>query len=354
MPPHIVNPDRVKPFATEAAFEEWLAANHASAKEVWIRIYKTGSGVPTITPVQAIDVALCWGWIDGVRKSLDETSFLQRYTPRKAKSAWSQINRDNVARLTAAGRMTPHGQRHVDRAAADGRLSPAPVPMSDTTEAIIPADLRVAISTDPRAFETFKRLSRPNLSELASRTNSLKTAVGRAKRIAELVSLLAAGETFVPEQSVPERTRPDPESASQADGSADTPKRPARAKTKPESESAPPKQPAQAKAKPAKGKAAAPKRPAPAKAKPAKGKAAASKRPAPAKAKPAKGKVAASKRPAPAKAKPAKGKAAAPKRPAKATRAAKASSLPKSQRKAKAKKATATASKKKAKARRKR
>ena len=70
MPPHIVNPDRVKPFPTEAAFEEWLAANHASAKEVWIKIYKAGSGVPTVTPVQAIDVALCWGWVDGVRKAL--------------------------------------------------------------------------------------------------------------------------------------------------------------------------------------------------------------------------------------------------------------------------------------------
>ena len=302
MPPHIVNQDRVKPFATEAAFEEWLAANHASAKEVWIKIYKTGSGVPTITPVQATDVALCWGWIDGVRKSLDETSFLQRYMPRKAKSAWSQISRDNIARLTAAGRMTQHGQRHVDRATADGRLEAAPAPMLDATEATIPADLRVAISADQRAFETFKRLSRPNLSELASRTNSMKTAVGRAKKIADLVALLAAGETLVPERIVPEKTQPAPESATQAkaEGSTDTPKGRA-----------------QAKAKPAKGKAAAPKRPAQ------------------------------------AKAKPAKGKAAAPKRPAKATRAAKMSSLPKPPRKAKAKKATA-ASTKKAKAQRKR
>ena len=298
MPPHIVNQDRVKPFATEAEFEEWLAANHASAKEVWIQIYKTGSGVPTITPVQAIDVALSWGWIDGVRKALDETSFLQRYTPRKAKSVWSQINRENVARLTAAGRMTPHGQRHVDRATADGRLNAATAPMRDTTEATIPTiptDLRVAISADPRAFETFKRLSRPDLSELASRTNSM-TAAGRAKKIAELVALLAAGGTIVPEQIVPKRTQPNPESASlaKAEGLADTPKRPARAKIKPESEAA------------------------------------------------------AAKRPAKAKAKPAKGKAAAAKRPAKATRSAKKSTPAKPPRKAKAKKATAPASKTKA------
>jgi uncharacterized protein YdeI (YjbR/CyaY-like superfamily) len=284
MPPHIINPDRIKPFATEAAFEEWLAANHASAKEVWIKIYKTGSGVPTITPVQAIDVALCWGWVDGVRKSLDETSFLQRYTPRKAKSVWSQLNQASVARLAAAGRITPHGQRHIDRATADGRLNGAPAPLRDTTDAIIPADLRAA----------------------------------------------AAGGARVPEQVVPERTPADQKSASpaKADGS-DTPKRPAPAK-----------------AKPAQGKVAAPKRPAAAKAKPVKGKAAAPKRPAAAKAKPVKGKVAAPKRPAAAKAKPAKGKAAAPKRPAKATRAAKASSLSKPPRKAKAKKAPAPASKK--------
>jgi uncharacterized protein YdeI (YjbR/CyaY-like superfamily) len=316
MPPHIVNQDRVKPFATEAAFEEWLAANHASAKEVWIKIYKTGSGVPTITPVQATDVALCWGWIDGVRKALDETSFLQRYTPRKAKSVWSQIHRDNVARLTAAGRMTPHGQRHVDRATADGLLNPLTVPMRDTTEATLPADLRVAISADPRAFEAFKRLSRPVLSELASRTNTMKTAGGRAKKIAELVALLAGGGAIVPERVVPQRTQSNPEPASleTAKGLADTPQRPARAKKiKPESEAAAAKRPAQAKVKAAKGKAAA------------------------------------AKRPAQAKVKAAKGKAAAAKRPVRATRAAKTSTRPKPPRRAKAKKAAAKASKKKAK-----
>jgi uncharacterized protein YdeI (YjbR/CyaY-like superfamily) len=332
MPPHIVHEDRVKPFATEAAFEEWLAANHASAKEVWIKIYKTGSGVPTITPVQAIDVALSWGWIDGVRKALDETAFLQRYTPRKAKSVWSQIHRDNVARLTAAGRMTPHGQRHVERATADGRLIAAATPL-DTTEPAIPADLRVAISADPRAFETFKRLSRADLSELASRANAMKTAVGRASKIVDLVALLAAGGPISPK-----RTEPNPESASptnstaRAGGSEDTLDR----KKQPQSDAGAAKRPAKAKGK--------------AKAKPAKGKAAAAKakaKPAKAAAKPAKAKATAAKRPAKAKAKPAKAKATAAKRPAKATRVAKKSALPRTPQKGKAKKATA--SKKKAK-----
>jgi uncharacterized protein YdeI (YjbR/CyaY-like superfamily) len=331
MPAKIVNEDRVKPFATEAAFEEWLAANHASAKEVWIKIYKAGSGVPTITPVQATDVALCWGWVDGVRKALDETSFMQRYTPRKAKSVWSQLHQDNVARLTAAGRMAPHGQRHVDRDTAAGRFKAATAPTGDPTEApipVIPADLRVAISAEPRAFETFKRLSRPDLSELASRTNAVTTPAGRAKKIVELVALLAAGGAIAPEPIAPKRTESNPESAppAKAKGSTDTPKRPAAA---------------QAKAKPGKAKAAAAKQPAQAKAKPGKAKAAAAKRPAQAKAKPGKAKAAAAKRPAQAKAKPGKAKAAAAKRPAKATRAAKTSTLPKP-RKAKAKKATAS------------
>ena len=111
MAPTIVDKSQIKSFPSEAAFEAWLTEHHDTHTEVWLRIYKKGSGVPTVTPLQAIDVALCWGWIDDLRKGLDEVSFLQRYTPRKKKSVWSQINRDNIARLVAAGRMTPHGQR---------------------------------------------------------------------------------------------------------------------------------------------------------------------------------------------------------------------------------------------------
>jgi uncharacterized protein YdeI (YjbR/CyaY-like superfamily) len=301
MPPHIVNQDRIKPFPTEAAFEEWLAARHATEKEVWIRIYKTGSGVPTITPVQATDVALCWGWIDGVRKSLDETSFLQRYTPRRPMSAWSQINRDNVARLTSARRMTPHGLRHVDLAMADGRLDAAAAPRRNASTTIIPADLRAAIEADPRALETFKRLSPPNILELAARTNGVRTASGRAKKIAALIALLAAGGTLVPEP-VPERAAPEgvlplPEPA--------RPRRPAPAAAAkaPKTKAAAAKQPAPVKAKPGKSKAATPKRPAPVKAKPGKSKAATPKRPQPARARRTAKKALASKRALKAKAK---------------------------------------------------
>ena len=129
MAPIIPDPRKIKSFRTEAAFAAWMKANHARETEIWLKIHKKGSGLPTVTNAQAIDVALCWGWIDGIRKSFDERSFLQRYTPRRARSIWSQINRDHVARLTAAGRMTPHGQRQVDAAKADGRWDAAYAPM---------------------------------------------------------------------------------------------------------------------------------------------------------------------------------------------------------------------------------
>src|SRR5262245_17994565 len=114
MAPVVTTSRKIKTFRTEAAFESWIRKNHAREREVWLRIYKTASGVRSITIAQALDVVLCWGWIDGIRKAFDERSYLQRYTPRHAKSLWSQINREHVARSTKAGRMTPHGQRQVD------------------------------------------------------------------------------------------------------------------------------------------------------------------------------------------------------------------------------------------------
>ena len=190
----------IKSFSTEAAFERWMKTNHARAPEVWLRIYKKASGVATVTPAQALDVALCWGWIDGIRKGSDDRSFLQRYTPRREKSIWSQINRENVARLTAAGRMTPHGQRQIDAAKADGRWDAAYAPMRSATRSTVPADLRAAIRANPRANKTFQGLGKMNLFALTFRTNNMKSPAGRAKKIAALVAMLARGETIVPER----------------------------------------------------------------------------------------------------------------------------------------------------------
>jgi uncharacterized protein YdeI (YjbR/CyaY-like superfamily) len=200
MAPVIPDTNNIRSFKSEAAFEKWLAANHARATEVWLRVYKKGSGVPTVTCAQALDVALCWGWIDAIRKSFDEESFLQRYTPRRSKSIWSQVNQGNVARLTAAGRMTPHGQRQIDAAKADGRWAAAYAPMRSATAATIPADLRAAIEASPRARKTFRTLGRRNLFALTFRTNNMKTPAGRAKKIAALVAMLASGETIIPEK----------------------------------------------------------------------------------------------------------------------------------------------------------
>jgi uncharacterized protein YdeI (YjbR/CyaY-like superfamily) len=200
MAPIVPNPKKVKSFPTEAAFEQWLRSNHARETEVWLRIYKKSSGVPTVTPAEALDVALCWGWIDGIRKSFDEQSFLQRYSPRRAKSVWSQVNRENIARLTAAGRMTPHGQRQVDAAKADGRWKAAYAPIRSATQDTIPDDLRAAIDASPRARKKFQTLGRVNLFALAFRTNNMKTQAGRERKIAALVAMLERGETIVPER----------------------------------------------------------------------------------------------------------------------------------------------------------
>ncbi len=198
MPPIVPRPDRIKPFRDSASFERWLKANHAKAEELWLRIYKKDSGIPTITAVEAVDVGLCWGWIDGIRKAYDDPSFLQRYTPRRAKSVWSQVNRANVARLVREGRMTPHGLAHVDAAKRDGRWDAAYAPIRSASTQSIPKDLRDAIRANAKAERTFQTLNKMNLFALAYRTSAMRTAEGRARKIATLVAMLAKGETITP------------------------------------------------------------------------------------------------------------------------------------------------------------
>lgn len=200
MAPVVPDTKKIKAFRTEADFERWLSKHHDRETEIWVRIYKKASGVRTVTAPQALDVALCWGWIDGIRKSYDDESFLQRYSPRRAKSIWSQVNRDNVARLVKAGRMTPHGLRQVEAAKADGRWDAAYAPIRSASEANIPADLRAAIEANAKALRTYRTLGKMNLFALAFRTNNMKTAAGRARKIAELVNMLERGETIVPER----------------------------------------------------------------------------------------------------------------------------------------------------------
>ena len=199
MPPVVPNPDRIRSFRTEAEFERWMRTHHDREPEIWIRIYKKGSGIPTVTVGQALDVALCWGWIDAMSKGLDAESYLQRYTPRRPKGTWSQINREHIARLTKAGRMTPHGQAQVDAAKADGRWDAAYAPVRSASVETLPADLRAAIDASPKARRMLRTLGKMNLFALAFRTNAMKTAAGRTRKIASLVTMLERGETVVPE-----------------------------------------------------------------------------------------------------------------------------------------------------------
>ena len=196
----IPDPKRIKPFATRKALESWMRRHHDTQPELWIKIHKKDSGLASVTPAEALDVMLCWGWIDGLRKGFDERSFLQRFSPRKAKSVWSQINRDKVARLIATGRMTPHGQKHVDAAKADGRWKAAYAPIRGTTAESLPPDLRKAIKANARAEKKFRTLGRMNLFALRFRTLNMKTPEGRARKIRTLVEMLARGETIVPEK----------------------------------------------------------------------------------------------------------------------------------------------------------
>jgi uncharacterized protein YdeI (YjbR/CyaY-like superfamily) len=204
VPSVVPDPKAIRPFASEAAFEAWLAKNHALATEVWIKIFKKASGRPTIDPSQAIDVCLCWGWIDGIRKPFDDEAFLQRYTPRRGKSRWSQVNVERVARLTKAGRMTPHGQLHVDAAKADGRWAAA-YPASRGSQ--LPSDFLAACAKKRAAQTALQTLSKTQAFAIAYRLHHVKSAERRAQHIERFVSALVAGEPPVPAASRPPKSK---------------------------------------------------------------------------------------------------------------------------------------------------
>lgn len=197
MPPVQVDPTKIIECQNAQSFYSWLSKHHDTEQEVWIKIYKLSSGLPSITPKEAIDAVLCWGWIDGVRKSFDEKSYLQRYTPRRKKSIWSAINVANVNRLVNEGRMTEHGLKAVGEAKADGRWDHAYGSGSDME---IPADLGAAIQANPDASRTVKRLSAQNRFALAFRMHNTKTEMGRKRKIEKFVEMLAKGDTIHPQR----------------------------------------------------------------------------------------------------------------------------------------------------------
>ena len=195
MAPVKINPDKIREFRDAESFHKWLGKHHGKENEIWIKIHKVDSGLKSITPKQAIDVVLCWGWIDGQRKGFDDKSYMQRYSPRTRKSIWSRINVDNVARLIEEGRMTDHGLKEVDAAKSDGRWARA----YNSKDMKIPDDLQAAIDAEPRAKAMVAKLSAQNRFALAFRTHNMKTEAGRKKKVETFVAMLKRGETIYPQ-----------------------------------------------------------------------------------------------------------------------------------------------------------
>ncbi|MGA4980094.1 YdeI/OmpD-associated family protein [Streptomyces cinereoruber] len=186
--------------ADHAALRVWLLNNHTTSPGVWLVLTRKGGSVTTLTWQQAVDEALCFGWIDGQARKRDEESSWRRLTPRRPRSVWSQRNVANVARLEAASLMLPAGRAAVDAAKADGRWMAAYAPSS---EAEVPTDLRAAIAADPAAQAMFDVLTKTNRFALINRVNAAKRAETRARKIAECVAMLIRHETVHPQQAKP-------------------------------------------------------------------------------------------------------------------------------------------------------
>ncbi len=180
-------------FATPAVWEAWLAKNHATSTGLWLKIAKKASGVASVTYDEALAIALCYGWIDGLKRTYDATYFIQRFTPRRQRSIWSKRNIGKIAELTAAGRMQPAGLAEVERAQADGRWAAA---YDSPANMEVPADFVSAVARSPVAAATFAKLSRTNLYSIAWRLTTVKTAVGRQRRFDALLAMLERGETI--------------------------------------------------------------------------------------------------------------------------------------------------------------
>ena len=179
--------------ADRAAWEEWLSANHASSPGAWLQLAKKGSPEPTVTQAEAIEEAVCFGWIDGQVRRHDEHFFLQRFTPRRARSQWSLINRERAQQLIAEGRMRPAGLREYEAAAADGRLDQAYPPQS---QAQPPADLKAALDERPRAREFFQTLTGSDRYAFLYRLHHVKDPQRRTARIEHYIELLSQGKTL--------------------------------------------------------------------------------------------------------------------------------------------------------------
>ena len=179
-------------FATSADLEAWLDENGEESDGIWLKFAKKGSGIQSVVYAQALDVALCHGWIDGQKRGYDETHWLQRFTPRGPRSKWSQNNRDKAEALVRAGRMCPAGQAQVDAARADGRWAAA---YAGQRSASVPDDLAAALAADPQAKTFFETLSGANRYAILYRVHEAQRPQTRAARIAKFVEMCHKHET---------------------------------------------------------------------------------------------------------------------------------------------------------------
>lgn len=186
-----------KPIRTVTTVGEWetFLERHPDSDGVRLKLRKTASKMPGITYAEALDAALCFGWIDGQRGALDDDYHLQVFTPRRARSMWSQKNRDHVERLTASGRMRPAGQAEIDRAKGDGRWDAA----YRQKDAEVPADLQHALDASPSAAAFFAQLSSQNRFAIVFRIGNVKRAETRANKIVSFIEMLERGETVHPQ-----------------------------------------------------------------------------------------------------------------------------------------------------------
>jgi uncharacterized protein YdeI (YjbR/CyaY-like superfamily) len=182
-------------FACEADWERWLEDNHSTANGVWVKVAKKASGIDSVRYPEVLDAALCFGWIDGRREALDELYFLQRFSPRRARSPWSLINREKAERLVSEGRMRPAGVGEMKRAQADGRWEAA---YASQKTIAVPDDLQRELDARPQAQAFFAELSSQNRYAILYRLQDAKRPETRARRLAKFVSMLEAGETIYP------------------------------------------------------------------------------------------------------------------------------------------------------------
>lgn len=182
-------------FASPKAWRAWLAAHHASSPGLWLKLAKQGSGIASVTYSEALDVALCYGWIDAQKDKLDDLHWLQRFTPRKPRSRWSKVNRDRVEKLQAAGAMTPAGLAQVEAAQADGRWDAA---YDGMRTAAVPEDLQRELDAHPHAAAFFATLDRANRYAILYRLHHAVKPETRARHLARFIAMLEAGEKIHP------------------------------------------------------------------------------------------------------------------------------------------------------------